>query len=59
MKSDREMELTRCRFLVRYTPVAITNKMFVVYQGIYYQIEYTNNYNDSNEYIEIMAKAGT
>lgn len=58
MKAEREINLTRCRFLVRYSPIRITHLMFVLYAGIYYQIEYVNNYGDSNEYIEIMATAG-
>lgn len=58
MKAEREINLTRCRFLVRYSPKEITSHMFVLYAGIYYQIEYVNNYGDSNEYIEIMATAG-
>lgn len=58
MKAEREINLTRCRFLVRYSPTPITHSMFVLYAGTYYQIEYANNYGDSNEYIEIMATAG-
>lgn len=58
MKASSEINIERCRFLVRYTPVEITRDMFVYYAGKYYQIEYTNNYEDSNEYIEIMAEAG-
>lgn len=58
MKAEREINLTRCRFLVRYSPKQIVHGMFVLYDGIYYHIEYTNNYGDSNEYIEIMATAG-
>lgn len=58
MKSLTEINLEKCRFLVRYTPTEITRDMFILYQGKYYQIEYVNNYGDSNEYIEIMATAG-
>lgn len=58
MKAEREINLTRCRFLVRYSHKKITHSMFVLYAGVYYQIEYVNNYGDSNEYIEIMATAG-
>lgn len=58
MKAGREISLTRRRFLVRYSPKPITHTMFVVYAGDYYQIEYANNYGESNEYIEIMATAG-
>ncbi len=58
MKAGREINLTRCRFLVRCSPKKITHSMFIVYAGEYYQIEYSNNYNESNEYIEIMATSG-
>lgn len=58
MKAEREINIIKCRFLVRYSPVEITRKMFVSYQGKYYQIEYANNYGDSNEYIEIMTEGG-
>ena len=56
--AGREANEMKCRFLVRYTPTEISRDMFVLYKGIYYQIEYTNNYGDSNEYIEIMTAAG-
>ncbi len=58
MKASSEINIERCRFLVRYTHVEIKRDMFVNYAGKYYQIEYANNYEDSNEYIEIMAVAG-
>ena len=58
LKASTEMNLERCRFLIRYTQKEITRDMFVLYNGTYYQIEYINNYGDSNEYVEIMATAG-
>ncbi|MBD5395018.1 MAG: phage head closure protein [Lachnospiraceae bacterium] len=58
MRAETEINLTRCRFLVRYSPKPIDHTMFILYAGVYYQIEYVNNYGDSNEYIEIMATAG-
>ncbi len=58
MKAEREINVTKCRFLIRYSPVEITHFMFVLYAGTYYQIEYVNNYGDSDEYVEIMATAG-
>lgn len=58
MKAGREINLTRRRFLVRYSPKPIIHDMFIVYAGDYYQIEYANNYGESDEYIEIMATAG-
>lgn len=58
MRASTELNLVRMRFLVRYNPVEITRDMFVCYAGKYYQIEYVNNYQDSNEYVEIMASMG-
>lgn len=58
VNAGREANEIKCRFLVRYTPQEITRDMFVLYQDTYYQIEYANNYGDSNEYIEIMTAAG-
>lgn len=56
--AGREANEIKCRFLVRYTPTEINRDMFVLYRGTYYQIEYANNYGDSDEYIEIMTAAG-
>lgn len=58
MNAGQEASETKCRFLVRYTPKEITREMFVVYRGTYYQIEYVNNYGDSDKYVEIMTAAG-
>ena len=59
IKAGREINVTKCRFLMRYSKREITRGMFVKYQGKYYQIEYVNNYGDSNEYIEIMTEGGS
>lgn len=59
MKAEREINVTKCRFLVRYSKKEIAHGMFVKYQGKYYKIEYVNNYGDSNEYIEIMTEGGS
>lgn len=58
MKAGQEINISRRRFLVRYSKKNIERGMFVKYKGKYYRIEYTNNYGDSNEYIEIMTEAG-
>ncbi len=59
MQGSREMNVTKCRFLIRYTQKAVRRGMFVVYKGRYHKIEYVNNYGDSNEYIEIMTEEGS
>lgn len=43
------------RFLIRYIP-DITYDMHIKYKNILYDIEYINNYEDRNEYVEIIAK---
>lgn len=58
MSQGSEINITKCRFLIRYTARNIARGMFVLYRGVYYQIEYVNNYGDSNEYLEIMTCAG-
>lgn len=54
----REINVARCRFLIRFPKREISREMSVLYKGVYYHIEYVNNYGDSNEYLEIMADAG-
>ena len=44
------------RFLIRYTPKSISRKMIILYAGDRYEIEYINNYGDSNDYIELMVR---
>ena len=46
------------RFLIRYRE-GIDRKMTVLYRGSRYEIEYLNDYGDSHEYIEILAKCRT
>lgn len=58
LQDGNEMAVTKCRFLVRYTDTPITNKMFIKYNGLYYHIEYANDYGDKHEYIEIMTGTG-
>lgn len=44
------------RFLIRYTRTELSRKMVVLYRDDRYEIEYINNYGDSNDYIELIAK---
>ena len=43
-------------FLIRYTRKAIDTTMTIEFQGEEYNIIYVDNYNFSNEYIEITAE---
>lgn len=58
MLGGSEIAVTKCRFLIRYADIPITNKMFIKYKGLYYHIEYVNDYGDSHEYMEIMTETG-
>lgn len=43
-------------FLIRYTKKIIDNTMKIDFKGEIYNIVYVDNYNFSNEWIEIMAE---
>lgn len=58
LRDGSEIAVTKCRFLIRYADIPITNKMFIKYNGLYYHIEYVNDYSDSHEYMEIMTGTG-
>lgn len=58
MLDGSETAVVKCRFLIRYADIPITNKMFIKYNGLYYHIEYVNDYGDSHEYMEIMTGTG-
>lgn len=54
-QADADYAEIRARFLIRYTSTPIDQKMFVLYAGKRYAIEYLNDYGDSHDYIEIIA----
>lgn len=54
-RNGLEIEDTKTRFLVRFSPVQITTKMEIIYNRKRYNIIYVNNYDESNEYLEIIA----
>lgn len=53
VKANADFGEIKARFLVRYTPLEITRKMFIRYNGDKYNIAYVNDYEDKHEYIEI------
>lgn len=55
-QNDADYSETMVRFLIRWTSKKLSRKMIVLYDGSRYEIQYLNNYSDSNEYIEIIAK---
>lgn len=56
MKSGADFSSVRARFLVRYSKAKILKNDIVKYNNDNYEVEFVNNYNDSNEYIEIWCK---
>lgn len=52
-KNDSEFSNAKTRFLVRHSSIVINTDMYVLYSNHYYDIQYINNYGDSNEYTEI------
>lgn len=55
-QNDADYGETDVRFLIRWTSNPISRKMVVLYAGKRYEIQYVNNYGDSNDYMEIVAK---
>lgn len=55
VKAGADFGAVKVRFLIRYTKIPITRKMFVRYRGLDYEIEYVNDYGDRHQYIEIWA----
>lgn len=55
-QSDADYGETMARFLIRWTGKPISRKMVVLYREERYGIQYLNNYGDSNDYIEIVAR---
>lgn len=55
IKNNVQFGQTNVRFLIRYTSIPINNDYYIKYNGYLYDIQYTNDYNESHEYIEIIA----
>jgi len=56
LRHDADFAEITCRFLIRYTSKQLSRKMVVRHGGDRYEIQYLNNYGESNDYIEIVAK---
>lgn len=52
-RSGSEFSETKDRFLVRASKIPITTDMYIRYAGDLYDIQYTNGYGDSGEYMEL------
>ena len=55
LKNNIQFEQTNARFLIRYTNIPIRNDYYIKFKNSNYDIQYTNDYNDSHEFIEIIA----
>ena len=53
-QSTRDFSETKTRFLVRWTRTPITKDMFIEFHNQTYEINYTNNYGENNEFSEII-----
>lgn len=51
-----DMSDVKMRFLIRYSKTKLHDDMIVRYAGKLYEIKMINNYDESNEYIEIIGE---
>lgn len=58
IKSNASFENAKKRFLIRYIKKCdkITTDMYVLHNKKIYSVKYVNNYNESNNYVEILAE---
>ncbi len=55
-KSGADFSSVNVRFLIRFSrSKTINRKMIVKYNSEWYEIKYTNDYEDKHEYIEVFA----
>lgn len=59
IKNDTDFEKAYTRFTIRYPVTEIDRKMYIMYRGKKYTIEYLNNIDDANVELEIQAKEVT
>lgn len=55
VKNNIQFEQATTRFLIRYTKKQFYNDMKIKFNGFIYDIQDSNDYNFSHEYIEIIA----
>lgn len=58
IKSNSDFDSVKKRFLIRYSKKCekITTDMYVLFKNKKYQIKYANNYDEKNEYVEIIGE---
>lgn len=58
IKSNSDFDSTKKRFLIRYSKKCedITTDMYVLFKNKKYEIKYVNNYNENDEYVEIIGE---
>lgn len=57
--NDASFEKAYTKFTIRYPQTKITRKMFVLFNGVKYSIDYLNNIDHANIELEIQAKEVT
>lgn len=55
-QSNSDYSKKTTRFLMRYRP-GIKEEYKIIYNNILYDIQYLNNYNEENKWLEIIAEA--
>ena len=56
LQAGTEMAVVEARFIVRASPVKLTNKMVIRYKESLWDIQYVNDYGDDGQYVEIWAR---
>lgn len=54
-RNGLEIDSVKTRFVIRFTRIPLKNNMKIYYSGKVFNIVYVNNYNESNEFLEILA----
>lgn len=59
IRNDSDFEKALTRFTIRYPVTQINRKMYIMFNGVKYTIEYINNKDNANVELEIQAKEVT
>nr|WP_295678781.1 phage head closure protein [uncultured Lachnoclostridium sp.]DAE05597.1 MAG TPA: putative head tail adaptor [Siphoviridae sp. cthL03] len=55
IKNNVDIESVESRFLVRYSVIPVTKNMEIHFRDMIFDIQYTNEYGYSKQYVEILA----
>lgn len=59
IRNGSDFEKAYTRFTIRYPVTEINRKMFIMFNGVKYTIEYINNINNANVELELQCKEVT